>query len=199
MDPPKGQGYLRLLGAAPRLNDGSEAKMRPFAPEFVVDGAAVPWQLSAHELQLINSAGVMTEMAVAVALDKAVNGTSLVLLLEVAGTLLLFPGDAQWGTWMNILDDAQWRELLRRVAFFKIGHHGSHNATPPNFVRKLMPRGCCAMASTMSRAIWKFIPKQELLTDLLTHGAEVARSDDPPAGGQLFRIDAGVVEAHVPF
>ncbi|EHR69475.1 hypothetical protein BurJ1DRAFT_0593 [Burkholderiales bacterium JOSHI_001] len=199
MDPPKGQGYLRLLGAAPRLDDGAVASIRPFAPEFVVDAAAVPWQLSPLELQLINSAGVMTELAVAVALDKAVNGTSLVLLLDVAGTLLLFPGDAQWGTWMNILDDAQWRELLRRVSFFKIGHHGSHNATPPNFVRKLMPRGCCAMASTLTRAMWKFIPKQELLTDLLDHGAQVARSDQPPAAGPLFRIDTGVVEARIEF
>lgn len=199
MDPPKGQGYLRLLGAAPTVNDGVVTNICPFAPEFLVDGAAVPWQLSPAELQLLHSAGSMAELAVAVALDKAVNGTSLVLLLDVAGTLLLFPGDAQWGTWMNILDDAQWSDLLRRVAFFKIGHHGSHNATPPNFVRKLMPRGCCAMASTLTRAMWKFIPKQELLTDLLANGAQVARSDVPPAGGPLFRIDTGVVEARVAF
>jgi beta-lactamase superfamily II metal-dependent hydrolase len=199
MDPPKGEGYLRLLGAKPSASDGGLAGIHPFAQEFLVKNASNVWQLSEAELQLIHSAGVMPELAVAVALDKAVNGTSLVLLLDVAGTLLLFPGDAQWGTWMNILGDAQWRELLNRLAFFKIGHHGSHNATPPNFVRTLMPRGCCAMASTLTRAIWKFIPKQELLTDLLDHGARVARSDSPPAKGQLFRIDAGVVEARIAF
>ncbi|MBI5258899.1 MAG: hypothetical protein HY855_20510 [Burkholderiales bacterium] len=199
MDPPKGQGYLRARAAAPRVEDGNVVTIRPFAPEFLAEGGAVPWQLSAAELDLIHQAGAMDELAVAVALDKAVNGTSLVLLLDVAGTLLLFPGDAQWGTWMNILDDAQWSDLLRRVAFYKIGHHGSHNATPPNFVRTLMPRGCCAMASTLTRAIWQFIPKQELLTDLLAHGAQVARSDLPPPGGPVFRIDTGVLEAHVAF
>jgi beta-lactamase superfamily II metal-dependent hydrolase len=199
MDPPKGQGYLRLRGAAPMPSEVSVASIYPFAPEFLVTGASVPWQPTPVELALIHSAGAMSELAVAVALDKAVNGTSLVLLLDVAGTILLFPGDAQWGTWMNILDDAQWRELLSRVSFFKIGHHGSHNATPPNFVRKLMPHGCCAMASTLTRAIWNFIPKQELLTDLVAHGAQVARSDLPPAGGQVFRIDTGVVEARVAF
>lgn len=199
MDPPKGEGYLRLQAAAPQGDDGSLLPVHPFAAEFVLVAGAVPWRLSPAELQSIHNAGSMAELAVAVALDKAVNGTSLVLLLDVAGTLLLFPGDAQWGTWMNVLNDAQWRELLRRVAFFKIGHHGSHNATPPNFVRKLMPRGCCAMASTLTRAMWKFIPKQELLADLLAHGAEVARSDLPPAGGRLFRIDTGVVEARIAF
>lgn len=162
----------------------------------MVDGA-VPWRLSPAELQTIHNAGSMAELAVAVAHDKAVNGINLVLLLEVAGTLRLFPADAPWGIWMNILDDSQWRELLRRLAFFKIGHHGSHNATPPNFVRKLLPRGCCAMASTLTRAMWKFIPKQALLADLLAHAAELGRSDLPPACGRLFRIDTGVVEARI--
>lgn len=199
MDPPKGQGYLRLQAAAMQAGQAAGLPVGPFAQEFLAQESAVPWALSPWERELIDNAGGMTELAVAVALDKAVNGTSLVLLLDVAGTLLLFPGDAQWGTWTNILDDAQWRELLRRVAFYKIGHHGSHNATPPTFVRQLMPRGCCAMASTLTRAMWKFIPKKELLTDLVQHGAQVARSDLPPTGGPLFRIDTGVVEAHVAF
>lgn len=198
MDPPSGQGYLRLLGARPPAGiDGTTTATIPFAQEFVCDAVAYSGRLSDNDMSAVEGAGGMTDLAVAVALDKAVNGTSLVLLVDVAGTLLLFPGDAQWGTWMNILEDAQWRDLLSRLSFFKIGHHGSHNATPPNFVRKLMPRGCCAMASTLTRAIWKFIPKQELLTDLLAHGAEVARSDQQPAGNQLFRIDSGVVEARV--
>lgn len=42
----------------------------------------------------IAGAGKISEFAIAVALDKAVNGTSLMLLLDIAGTLLLFPGDA---------------------------------------------------------------------------------------------------------
>lgn len=35
-----------------------------------------------------------------------------------------------WGTWLNVLQDPEWKSLLERVAFYKIGHHGSHNATP---------------------------------------------------------------------
>ena len=34
----------------------------------------------------------------AVSLDKAVTGTSLMLVLKIGSTHLLFPGDAQWGT-----------------------------------------------------------------------------------------------------
>lgn len=52
--------------------------------------------------------------------------------------MLLFPGDAQYGNWMS-WDDAAFplgggeeisvKELLARTVFYKVGHHGSHNAT----------------------------------------------------------------------
>lgn len=68
-------------------------------------------------------------LALAVALEQATNGTSLVLLLRFGDTTLLFPGDAQWGTWDRMLHDPETEDLLRTVNFYKVGHHGSHNAT----------------------------------------------------------------------
>jgi hypothetical protein len=75
----------------------------------------------------------------ALALDNHTNNTSLALAfeLEPGGRVLLFPGDAQVGNWLS-WDDCQWppatpsisaADLLRRTVLYKVGHHGSHNAT----------------------------------------------------------------------
>jgi len=67
-------------------------------------------------------------------LDDQLNNTSLILLFEVCGKKLLFPGDAQIENWSYALEDAadaeETRALLRDVDVYKVGHHGSLNATP---------------------------------------------------------------------
>lgn len=64
------------------------------------------------------------------ALDKVMNNTSLILLFEVNGKKLLFPGDAQIENWSYALSKPAIRRLLSRVNVYKVGHHGSRNATP---------------------------------------------------------------------
>lgn len=79
--------------------------------------------------------------AMALQLDSATNNTSLVLAIEftATGEVLLFPGDAQAGNWLS-WQKLSWDipgkakpvtgpELLARTVFYKVGHHGSHNAT----------------------------------------------------------------------
>jgi beta-lactamase superfamily II metal-dependent hydrolase len=197
MDPPKGQTYLRLNAT---LATQAGLPPAPFEADFVDAAAATAAYLLPDDQVAIQTAGSMSDLAVAVALDKAVNGTSLMLMLEVSGTYLLFPGDAQWGTWQAAMADAQWREMLSRVSFYKIGHHGSHNATPKDFVEKMMPDSISAMASTLTRDIWPDIPKAELLSALANKNARVVRSDQenlpmPPG----FTVDRGVVEVRIPF
>lgn len=81
------------------------------------------------------------EMAgqLALQLDSDTNNTSLALAIELtdSGKVLLFPGDAQVGNWLS-WDQYEWtvdgkkvnaEDLLRRTVFYKVGHHGSHNAT----------------------------------------------------------------------
>ncbi|MBI1766000.1 MAG: hypothetical protein HYR56_31740 [Acidobacteria bacterium] len=175
MDPPKGQSYLRLAEAAP--GDGE-----PFLP-FHKDWEVSPKQfdpgqqiLKASELGRINNIGDGTEFGVAVALEQAVNGTSLMLMLQIGKAYLLFPGDAQWGTWKAALDDPEWRALLEKTNFYKVGHHGSHNATPKMFVEEVLGKKFLAMASLRPISTFKFIPKAELLTALRKTG-KVVRSD----------------------
>ena len=61
------------------------------------------------------------------------NNTSVILLFEV-GARPLFPGDAQVENWSYALEDAPdheaTRALLADVDLYKVGHHGSLNATP---------------------------------------------------------------------
>jgi hypothetical protein len=80
------------------------------------------------------------------------NNVSLVLAFDhpASDKMLLFPGDAQVGNWLSWHTIEKWRprdasmparppaanhrqtlmeNLLSRVAFYKVGHHGSHNAT----------------------------------------------------------------------
>ncbi|MFG1384511.1 MBL fold metallo-hydrolase [Xanthobacter versatilis] len=80
--------------------------------------------------------------ALALKLDSDTNNTSLALALELPdGQVLLFPGDAQVGNWLSWYDQSYpanprpgedaviAADLLKRVVFYKVGHHGSHNAT----------------------------------------------------------------------
>jgi beta-lactamase superfamily II metal-dependent hydrolase len=77
-------------------------------------------------------------------LDSFTNNTCLAIAIELveSGQVLLFPGDAQVGNWLS-WGDLEWsvkdpdgtkrivkvEDLLARTVLYKVGHHGSHNAT----------------------------------------------------------------------
>lgn len=63
-------------------------------------------------------------------LDNALNNTSVILLFEVGGKGLLFPGDAQLENWQYALGRSSWKKRLSKTVVYKVGHHGSTNATP---------------------------------------------------------------------
>jgi len=63
-------------------------------------------------------------------LDTVLSNTSVILLLEVGRRKILLPGDAQIENWSYALSKPEWRDLLAEVDLYKVGHHGSLNATP---------------------------------------------------------------------
>jgi hypothetical protein len=67
-------------------------------------------------------------------LDKQMNNTSVILLFEAGDQVLLFPGDAQIENWSYALQQAEKKpalmDKLASVNLYKVGHHGSLNATP---------------------------------------------------------------------
>jgi hypothetical protein len=75
------------------------------------------------------------------ALDKQMNNTSLILLFEAGGKKLLFPGDAQIENWRYALSKDEVLDLLEDVDLYKVGHHGSLNATPKSMWNQFKKRG----------------------------------------------------------
>lgn len=93
-----------------------------------------------EEWRRIDDDWLDTAEALAMRLNNEVNNTSLVIAIQLPNTekVLLFSGDAQRGNWIS-WSDLSWeqddgqeltaKELLGRTVFYKVGHHGSHNAT----------------------------------------------------------------------
>jgi hypothetical protein len=87
----------------------------------------------------IDGSWLESSSSMALQLDSATNNTCLVLAFELdGGDVLLFAADAQVGNWIS-WQQLKWDDvggkkvtgpdLLRRTVFYKVGHHGSHNAT----------------------------------------------------------------------
>jgi hypothetical protein len=74
-------------------------------------------------------------------LDTVLNNTSVILLLEAGKRKLLFPGDAQIENWAFALRNPKWRALLADVDLYKVGHHGSRNATPKSLWKLFRHKG----------------------------------------------------------
>jgi len=88
----------------------------------------------------LRSGGARGGLEIVRSLDAALNNTSVILLFETGGRKLLFPGDAQIENWSYALTQPGARKLLADVDLYKVGHHGSRNATPKSlwslFLRK---------------------------------------------------------------
>lgn len=89
-----------------------------------------------------------TSEELALALNSATNNTSLALAIEIVASkkVLLFPADAQVGSWLS-WQDLRWtgeglakdvKEIFERTIFLKVSHHGSNNATLKEMGLELM-------------------------------------------------------------
>ena len=119
--------------------------------------------------------------ALALSVDNYLNNTSLALLLTYRGKSLLFPGDAQWGNWKSWEGD--WESILGDISFYKVGHHGSHNATPRGALDLMSANGVAAMASTDTVASFNRgsfpVPYSKLVTQVKKQvGNRYAQSDE---------------------
>jgi hypothetical protein len=113
----------------------------------------------------------------AAAIDKAVNNTSLILMFEIAGQWLLFPGDAQHGDWSGAMKTPACRRLLERTTLYKVGHHGSENATPRDLVKSVIGQPYTALLSTRPMSQWPNLPYGDLVDTMAQGGATIVRSD----------------------
>jgi hypothetical protein len=118
---PGGQRYSRALGG-------------------LIDGV---WNAPGQDWRKIEMDWTQAAETLALNLDSHTNNTCLVLAFEFTdtGEVMLFPADAQVGNWLS-WQDLRWNvktatgtqevsapDLIARTVFYKVGHHGSHNAT----------------------------------------------------------------------
>jgi beta-lactamase superfamily II metal-dependent hydrolase len=188
----KGHQYLAA-------NDDSGAPPARFNPAYLANEASYP-----NEAFLLfdpaaiakNVAAVQPDLMAAKAAqaDNTINNQSLVVLFAFGGKTLLFAGDAQWGNWQNFLFGGALgtaghegltnaaKAILGKIDFYKVGHHGSTNATPIDALNA-MRDGFVAMCSTQPGAYGtpanhSEVPRIPLLAALdAKTGNQVARSD----------------------
>jgi len=212
--------YLAALG-----DDGvpNTTKVQPFDPKRWLGSAK---EYPKHTFEEFDSTGQMEKTlgdmqpdALAAAADKldgTLNNQSLVVLFTCQGKKLLFVGDAQWGNWAywlygkavtgsdpGISDRA--KEILGSIDFYKVGHHGSTNATPIPVVDALN-ESCAAMCSTATGCYGTPAKKTEVPRTALMDALEkrtslrMVRSDwvaagdkqpDPQAREELSELPEG--------
>jgi glyoxylase-like metal-dependent hydrolase (beta-lactamase superfamily II) len=181
MEPPTSQRYMRP-GAR---KETSVNAVRPFPRALAIDpreGRSL-YRLTRQEEARIAEAFAGLPDVLAFALDSVVNNTSLVLLLSFRGRALLFPGDAQWGNWKYWIESPEAPALLEQVAFLKVAHHGSYNATPRRALEQMRKGGFAAFVSTQTSP-WPSIPREPLMAQLAKRSRDrVLRSDSLRVAG----------------
>ena len=113
-------------------------------------------------------------LAAASWLDRCLNNTSLVFVVEVEDVRIVFPGDAQWGVWREILANTDARALLERATLYKVSHHGSHNGSPKSLVHDVLPEHVTSMMSFRPMERWTAIPQTDLVAALRDPGTDPA-------------------------
>jgi hypothetical protein len=151
---------------------------------------ATPANLDPADFRQLRSRMLSTALAFAALDGKVCNNTSVVLLLEWKGKRLLFVGDAEWdGRFKEGKGNCSWNVMWNRrkdrlngaLAFLKIGHHGSVNATPWGqtdaaskgeplaILDAILPASSKAKAKAVvstHRANYETIPRTDLLAEI---------------------------------
>ncbi len=139
----------------------------------------------------------------ALKLDEHTNNTSLALAIEIGRDqkILLFPGDAQVGNWLG-WQELKWKDgrkettiddLLEKTVLYKVGHHGSHNATLKSLGLEKMTHPELAALIPVDEAFaknvakWTSIPYPDLLARLTEKTRHRLIRSDKPAPGQKDR------------
>src|SRR4051812_13955630 len=121
----------RAAAAGTATVDDLGPQLAPLFPNAVIE--AVP-QAAKWLVPQISRAYADNMLSILRTMDSVLNNTSLILLIQIGGTTLLFPGDAQIENWsyalFNAPNHAAIRKRLAQTNVYKVGHHGSLNATP---------------------------------------------------------------------
>ena len=155
----------RAADVAAQVGDG-----QPVFPNHVIGKGG---KLPAHARWLayrIEQAQGEQLLQIVRALDKQMNNTSLILLFETKNKKLLFPGDAQIENWSVALSKEKYLKLLADVDLYKVGHHGSLNATPKTMWGAFTKKGKASKPGRM-QSVLSTMPHK--------HGSEESGTEVP--------------------
>jgi len=201
MDLEKGVGQYLDSQNRTDADDGEQHQgLMPFEPKYTASHYDYPesafreWRKPRDLEEGVRSSTPAALYLAASTLDSFLNNQSLVVLFGWQGKQLLFAGDAQGGNWEYWLYDEEnpaedptdleltkdSKKILRNIDFYKVGHHGSTNATPIPAV-EAMGSGFVSMCSTQkdtfgTEANESEVPRGPLLAALAEKSA-VVRSD----------------------
>jgi glyoxylase-like metal-dependent hydrolase (beta-lactamase superfamily II) len=161
-------------------------------------------------------------LSIAEGFDNVLNNTSVILLVTVGRRSMLFAGDAQAENWSFTLDqaygeggrplDEDLRSELAGAELYKVGHHGSRNATPRRLYELWRPRRdgngtpLTSVLTTLSgvydESAEGAVPKEDLVNGLREVGPVFSTEDlaedvwwfdvsAPATGGKGYRYSAG--------
>jgi beta-lactamase superfamily II metal-dependent hydrolase len=176
MDPPSGGAYLTPGLPSTSPQEGGACEMGWRVTEAAFRAQRPDSTFSNTDMQALKELADQPDGDLAAAIDGAVNNTSLMMMIEVGDQFLLFPGDAQWGTWDAVLSQPALRSLLERTTMLKVSHHGSHNGTPKDLLEKVIGDHVTSFLSTAPVKQWPNVPRPPLV-DALAKKTTLARSD----------------------
>ncbi|MCS7023754.1 MAG: MBL fold metallo-hydrolase [Bryobacteraceae bacterium] len=141
-DPDEFWHFHRYWGFQARAAEHEMRAVKLFQAETLsVENAPVEMRWFCHRVRAIRGEQLLNIVR---ELDRQLNNTSLILLFETGGKRLLFPGDAQIENWSYALEKLHEEgklDLLAGVDLYKVGHHGSLNATPKSLWSLFEKRG----------------------------------------------------------
>lgn len=198
--PPAGPTRDSLQEEAPRIQlDAAETPVLATAPdageprtsqpqdEGHASDAPAPGQIGPVRwlTEKLRKQQVASLLRIVRSLDDWLNNTSLILLVRAGDRRLLFAGDAQIENWrfpLKALPDEGERTRIGRelaqVDLYKVGHHGSRNATPKSLVKLWT-------ASAPDRAVVSLLSTKEgvygeSITTAVPHARLMAKLDGGP-------------------
>lgn len=120
----------KQLGARSSVNITTERGKSALFPRAAASRVASSPSYVKWLVKKLDSVQLQNVQRIVRQLDSALNNTSVILLFEIGKKALLFPGDAQLENWQYTLENKDRKKPLKNVLLYKVGHHGSTNATP---------------------------------------------------------------------
>jgi hypothetical protein len=164
--------------------DLESAELLPFDASYVASDADTIdlYFDKANTWRKIDYDWLFSAGSLALRMNSLTNNLSLVLAIEFmeSGKVLLFPGDAEFGSWQSWhridwtskVDGLTTESLLNRVVFYKVAHHLSHNGTARSKGLEMMTDPELVAMATLDYGViapgWKStMPNVGIVKDLL--------------------------------